>query len=114
MQDESSDRLEPLEVRVSLSCILCPWLFLPIYFLFIIEDISFLEKERKGGREKGRQQEGVEGKREKEGKREEERKEEAEEGREGGRRRGRWMEGEREVRREEERKVKFRFNQLQK
>jgi len=94
MQDESSDRLEPLEVRVSLSYILCPGLFLHIYFLFIIEDISFLEKERKGGREKGRQQEGVEGEREerKEGERGQER------GRKKGRSRGR--ERRREAKRE--------------
>lgn len=79
---------------------LCPGLFLPIYFLFIGEDISFLEKERKRGREKETARGGGrrEGGKERKGKLEKERKreEEAEEGREGGRQRGRWMEGERE------------------
>ena len=57
---------------------LCPGLFLPIYFLFITEDISILEKERKGGREKenskrGWKERGRKGKERKAGERGEER-----------------------------------------
>ena len=94
MQDENLDRLVPLMVNISLSCILCSGLFLPIYFLFVFEDINFSEKERKGGKsedsKRGWKERGRKGKREEEGKRErkkgrkKQRKGEEEGGKEGG------------------------------
>lgn len=97
---------------------LCPGLFLPIYFLFIGGDISFLEKERKRGREKETARGWKEGGEERKGKeswrkRGRERKKPRKGEKEGGKEGGGWK-GEREKLGGGRKKGKVRFNQLQK